>query len=119
PRNELPARGRQHLGSQPSSPFIAFVDWRFCFIIPPMKPCRSLMASIAFACSLPLRLLAAEPEVTEQDLPRVPPTEPNKAIDTFQIKSGFRIELVAAEPLVVDPISMAFEEDSWWFVVEM
>src|SRR5439155_20042044 len=28
-----------------------------------------------------------------KDLPRVPPTEPNNAIATFQVKSGFRIEL--------------------------
>ena len=77
------------------------------------------MAAVAFFCSLSLGLLAAEPEVSEEDLPRVPPTEPNKAIDTFQIKSGFRIELVAAEPLVVDPIAMAFDEDGRLFVVEM
>src|SRR5437870_6921617 len=86
--------------THPSNPFIAFVNWRFCFIIPPMKPCSWLMAAVAFFCSLSLRLLAAEPEVTDNDLPRVPPTEPNNAIATFQVKSGFRIELVAAEPKV-------------------
>src|SRR5947209_162419 len=91
----------------------------FCFIIPPMKPCRSLMTVVAVFFSISLGVLAAEPEVTEQDLPRVPATEPNKAIDTFQIKSGFRIELVAAEPLVVDPIAMAFDENGRLFVVEM
>src|SRR5260221_281465 len=89
------------LDRQPSNPFIAFVYWRFCFIIPPMKPCSSSMAAIAFYSSLSLRVLAAEPEVTDKDLPRVPPTEPNKAIATLQIKNGFRVELVAAEPLVV------------------
>src|SRR5438876_10496913 len=88
-------------------------------MIPPMKPCSSLMAAVAFFCSLSLGLLAAEPEVSEEDLPRVPPTEPDKAIATFQIKTGFRIELVAAEPLVVDPIAMAFDEDGRLFVVEM
>ena len=77
------------------------------------------MTVVAVFFSISLGVLAAEPEVTEQDLPRVPATEPNKAIDTFQIKSGFRIELVAAEPLVVDPIAMAFDEDGRLFVVEM
>src|SRR5437773_1430537 len=84
-----------------------------------MKPRSSSMAAIAFYSSLTLRVLAAEPEVADKDLPRIPPTEPNKAIATFQIKKGFRIELVAAEPLVVDPIAMAFDEDGRLFVVEM
>jgi len=77
------------------------------------------MAALVLCCSLALRVLAAEPEVSETDLPRVAPTEPNKALATFQIKRGFRIELVAAEPLVVDPIAMAFDEDGRLFVVEM
>ena len=57
-----------------------------------------LMAAIAFYSSLTLRVLTAEPEVSEKDLPRVPPTEPSKALATFQIKRGFQIELVAAFP---------------------
>jgi len=55
--------------------------------------------------------LAAEPEPDPRDLPRIPPTEPDKALSTFRIKPGFRIELVAAEPLVVDPIAMSFDEN--------
>src|SRR5213596_1905623 len=107
------------LDPPPSNPFIAFLDWRFCCIIPPMKPRSSLLAAVAFCSALSLRVLAAEPEVSEKDLPRVPPTEPDQALSTFQIKGGFRIELVAAEPLVVDPIAMAFDEDGRLFVVEM
>src|SRR5205809_4159039 len=107
------------LDPPPSNPFIAFLDWRFCCIIPPMKPRSSLLAAVAFCSALSLRVLAAEPEVSEKDLPRVPPTESNKATATFQIKRGFRIELVAAEPLVVDPIAIAFGEGGRLFVVEM
>jgi putative membrane-bound dehydrogenase-like protein len=84
-----------------------------------MKPCSSLIAAVALYSSLSLRVFAAEPEVSEKDLPRVPPTEPDKAIATFEIKSGFKIEQVAAEPLVIDPIAMAFDEDGRLFVVEM
>ncbi|MBI1842532.1 MAG: c-type cytochrome [Verrucomicrobia bacterium] len=54
-----------------------------------------------------------------KDLPRVPPTEPDKAVATFQVKPGFEIQLVAAEPLVVDPVAMDFDEDGRLFVVEM
>ncbi|MGH8247377.1 MAG: PVC-type heme-binding CxxCH protein, partial [Gammaproteobacteria bacterium] len=65
------------------------------------------------------RLLAAEPDVVASQLPRVPPTPPEQALGAFKIKSGFRLELVAAEPLVVDPIAMSFDEDGRLYVVEM
>ncbi len=84
-----------------------------------MKPCSAWIAVLVFCCSLSPHLRAAEPEVSEKDLPRVPPTTPESAIATFQVKRGFRLELVAAEPLVVDPVAMAFDEDGRLFVVEM
>src|SRR5256885_8452615 len=84
-----------------------------------MKSRRGLFFALPFFVSVSLRLIAAEPEVSETDLPRVPPTEPDKALPTFQIKKGFRLELAPAEPLVVDPIAMAFDEDGRLFVVEM
>jgi hypothetical protein len=52
-------------------------------------------------------------------LPRTPPTEATNALSTFQIRSGFRIELAAAEPLVMDPIAMSFDEDGRLYVIEM
>src|SRR5439155_17253791 len=42
----------------------------------------------------------AELNVSPKDLPRVPPTEPARALSTFRVKSGFKLDLVAAEPLV-------------------
>src|SRR5438105_11742986 len=65
------------------------------------------------------RLYGAEPEVSPSDLPRVPPTEPARALSTFKLRPGLRLELAAAEPLVVDPIAICFDEDSRLFVVEM
>jgi putative membrane-bound dehydrogenase-like protein len=56
---------------------------------------------------------AAEP------FPRVPPTPPEKAEATFEVQHGFRMELIAAEPLVVDPVDMAYDEDGRAYVVEM
>src|SRR3954470_24016980 len=70
-------------------------------------------------CLLVLMLLGAEPAVDPRDLPRMPPLEPADALKSFQIKEGFKIELAAAEPLVVDPVAMAFDEDGRLFVVEM
>src|SRR5438874_202008 len=70
-------------------------------------------------CLLFLVLLGAEPAVDPKDLPRMPPVEPANAIKTFTVKEGFKIELAAAEPLVVDPVAMAFDEEGRLFVVEM
>src|SRR5436305_12697647 len=66
-----------------------------------------------------LLFLGAEPTVDPKDLPRFPPVEPADAVNTFQVKEGFHVELAAAEPLVVDPVAMAFDEDGHLFVVEM
>lgn len=54
-----------------------------------------------------------------QELPRIKPTEPQDALAKFTLKPGFRIEQTVAEPLVVDPVAMAWDEDSRLFVVEM
>ncbi len=62
---------------------------------------------------------AAEPSVVAKDLPRVPPVEAKDALGTFKVKAGFHLELVAAEPLVVDPIAMSFDEHGRLYVVEM
>ncbi len=56
---------------------------------------------------------------SEYVLPRVPPKSPDEAIASFEVADGFRIELVAAEPLIVDPVAMAFDEDGRIYVVEM
>jgi putative membrane-bound dehydrogenase-like protein len=74
---------------------------------------------LAAALLLAGRWLAAEPPVEAGRLPRVPPTEPDKALATFHLKPGFRIELAAAEPLVVDPIALSFDENGRCYVVEM
>ncbi len=66
-----------------------------------------------------LALSAAEPEAAKEDLPRLKPTETADALGTFTLKPGFRIELAAAEPLVTDPVAMAFDENSRLYVIEM
>lgn len=52
-------------------------------------------------------------------LPRIPPTEPQDSLAGFQIADGFQIDLVAHEPVVADPIAMAFDERGGLFVVCM
>src|ERR1051325_9683416 len=65
------------------------------------------------------KVFAAELRVEEKELPRVPATEPDKALASFRVRDGFHVELVANEPLVVDPVAIAFDEHGRMFVVEM
>ncbi|MGD9646631.1 MAG: PVC-type heme-binding CxxCH protein [Pirellulales bacterium] len=53
------------------------------------------------------------------ELPRIAATPAAMALETFQPLPGFRVEQVAAEPLVRDPVAMAFDADGRLFVVEM
>ncbi|MCD6050124.1 MAG: putative beta-propeller-type glycoside hydrolase [Verrucomicrobia bacterium] len=69
--------------------------------------------------ALAFNLSAAEPELTAQDLPRLKPTEPADVMKTFTVRPGFRLELVAHEPLLVSPVAISFDENGRMFVVEM
>src|SRR6266568_2490589 len=44
---------------------------------------------------------------------------PEEALQTFYMPPGYRIELVASEPLVKDPILMEFDADGRLWVMEM
>ncbi len=48
-----------------------------------------------------------------------PPLPPEEALATFQIEEGFRIELVAHEPMVTDPVAMDIDPDGRLWVVNM
>lgn len=49
----------------------------------------------------------------------IDPLTPEQERKTFQMLPGFTAELVASEPNVVDPVSMAFDEKGRLFVCEM
>lgn len=44
---------------------------------------------------------------------------PEASMSTFEIADGFKIEQIAAEPLVADPVDMAIDEYGRLYVVEM
>jgi putative membrane-bound dehydrogenase-like protein len=74
-------------------------------------------------CAAALQSASAEEASTaaasEYVLPRVPPKSPQESLASFEVADSFRMELVAAEPLVVDPVAMAFDENGRLYVVEM
>lgn len=53
------------------------------------------------------------------DLTAADPLPPKQELATFQVHPGFKVELVASEPDVVDPVAMAFDERGRMFVCEM
>src|SRR5690606_29300295 len=61
-----------------------------------------------------LCLLLAVPKANALD----GPLTPDQALASFKLEPGLKIELVAAEPLVVDPVAIAFDENGKMFVAE-
>ncbi len=52
------------------------------------------------------------------DQPTDPPKSPEESAGCFQIEPGFKIELVACEPIVRDPVAIDFDHKGRMFVVE-
>ncbi|HWQ92772.1 MAG TPA: hypothetical protein VN673_13940, partial [Clostridia bacterium] len=63
---------------------------------------------------------AAVDEKTQLPVRGVQTVEPGNTVtnDMFEVKPGFRLELVASEPLVESPVAMAFDQDGRLFVLE-
>ena len=59
------------------------------------------------------------PWAADLKFPSTPPTEPKDAAKTFHVLDGFEMQLIAAEPLVTDPVAMTYDADGRAFVCEM
>ncbi|MDA0194021.1 MAG: c-type cytochrome [Bacteroidetes bacterium] len=46
-------------------------------------------------------------------------TPPDETVSTFELREGFKIELLASEPLISDPVDMEIDEYGNLYVVEM
>lgn len=64
--------------------------------------------------TVPLFLVSSCNQQSDQ-----PPFSPQQALSTFQLPEGYKIELVASEPLISDPVEVAFDEDGKMYVVQM
>jgi len=53
------------------------------------------------------------------EVPAAPVLSPEEALASFALEPGFEIQLVAAEPLVEDPVAIAFDGDGGLWVCEM
>lgn len=52
-------------------------------------------------------------------IPPAPPLSVEEAMETFEVAPGFRIEVVAADPLIFDPVAMQIGPDGRIWVAEM
>lgn len=53
------------------------------------------------------------------DMPSTKPLTPEEALKAFVVEDGFEVQLVAAEPLIEDPVCMAWDPDGRLWVAEM
>ena len=58
------------------------------------------------------------PPPADWKIPRAPVRSPEESMRLMELQPGFRIELVASEPLVQDPIALAFDERNRLWVLE-
>ena len=78
---------------------------------------------ILFCLSLAISILRAqspnEDLKTPDTFPRFAPLSPAQAESSFVVQNVFRMQLIAAEPLITDPVAMAYDENGRAYVVEM
>ena len=86
-----------------------------------------LGVSILFALSIADSIAqngdkAGEKQVSLVPADKIPPAPvltPEEALKSFKLAPGFRIELVASEPLIHDPVAIQFAPDGKIWVLEM
>ncbi|MEZ5386043.1 MAG: c-type cytochrome [Prosthecobacter sp.] len=68
---------------------------------------------------LPFVLLLPWLPLSALDFPTTPAVEPKDAAKTFHVLDGFEMQLIAAEPLVADPVAITYDADGRAYVCEM
>jgi putative membrane-bound dehydrogenase-like protein len=63
--------------------------------------------------------VAVQPAKEKPGVVAASPLSPRDALASFHVPKGFKVELAASEPDIVDPVAMAFDENGRMFVVEM
>ena len=87
---------------------------------------RSIAYSLSGTCllwliciqSLPAQM-PLEGENLEKDMKRLPAVELADVRESIEVENGFQLEIVAAEPLVADPVDACFDANGQMYVAEM
>ena len=78
----------------------------------------SSFTGVSLAAEQDPRMVAPSNAVSGR-LPGLPPTPARDAAKTFRVLDGFRMDLLAAEPLVASPVAMTYDENGRAYVCEM
>lgn len=87
------------------------ITMKLRFVLP------ALFVLCVFAVSASVVIRSAQKGKTE--LSNGEPRTPREEQATFRVLKGFKVELAACEPQVVDPVALAFDERGRLFVAEM
>ncbi|WP_417381833.1 PVC-type heme-binding CxxCH protein [Gimesia sp.] len=87
----------------------------------------ALVFGLFFVLMIGLTITAQSADKTETkpkvdysaEMPRILPRTPEEALKSFKIHPDFEVQLMAAEPLVRDPVAMCFDARGRAYVVEM
>jgi putative membrane-bound dehydrogenase-like protein len=82
---------------------------------------RHALAALAGALAIitSSAVLRGQEDDLARELPRIHHLEPAAALASFKLHAGFRLDPVAVEPLVTDPVSLCYDEEGRAYVVEM
>ncbi len=83
------------------------------------QTCVSIVCLIAAGAVSQLHSAAEAPDYEAYAHLGVPPLAPEDALEAFELEEGFRIEVVAHEPFIRDPVAMDIDPDGRIWVVEM
>lgn len=77
------------------------------------------LATLAILFSVPATVVADDPFIPrKQSRPPGPPLSPEEAVAKMEVPEGFRVELVANEPQIMNPVAMAFDDRGRIYVAE-
>jgi putative membrane-bound dehydrogenase-like protein len=84
------------------------------------RPSRSLCLSISIVLALASTTAAQRKDVIPhaQDKPPGPALSPAEAIAKMTVHEGFKVELVASEPDIVNPVAMTIDERGRFWITE-
>ncbi len=84
-----------------------------------MKKILRLLVALSAALGAPAAALAYKKVLPPDKVVLPPPRSPQDSLAAIKVPAGFEVELVAAEPMVRDPINFAWGADGRLWVVEM
>jgi mono/diheme cytochrome c family protein/glucose/arabinose dehydrogenase len=93
-----------------------------CYLLDSMKR-LTILSAAALALGLGAWWLLASPSperiLASLEVPPSPVLAPEQALAGFRVAPGFRVELVAAEPLVAAPVAIDWDDAGRLYAVEM